>query len=90
LLCLDCNTWRFAGTAEKPASHASFFTQLPNIRALQPRQTLLAHLSGHEDARGDGFGWRNAEWEAQARAEWARNDMPGCVRVPNIGDHLWL
>lgn len=90
VLCLDCNTWRFAGTPSRPASHACFHTQLPNVRALAPRETLLMHLSGHEDDRGDGFGWLDAEWQANARAEWTRRGMPGQVRVPTIGERIAL
>jgi phosphoribosyl 1,2-cyclic phosphodiesterase len=90
LLCVDCNTWRFAGTAQRPASHACFRSQLPNVRALTPRETWLMHLSGHEDDRGDGFGWLDAEWQAHAQAEWARFALPGRVRVPAIGERIAL
>jgi hypothetical protein len=90
VLCLDCNTWRFKGTPHKPASHASFHTHLPNIRALAPRETLLMHLSGHEDDAGDGFGWLDGEWQAHAQAEWEKQGMPGWVRVPCIGERIDL
>lgn len=90
VLCLDCNTWRFKGTSEKPASHASFHAHVQNIRALAPRQTLLMHLSGHEDDRGDGFGWLDAEWQAHAQAEWQVQGLPGNVRVPCIGERIAL
>jgi ribonuclease BN (tRNA processing enzyme) len=90
VLCLDCNTWRFAGTDKRPASHACFHTQLLNVRALAPRETLLMHLSGHEDERGDGFGWLDAEWQAHAQAEWARLALLGQVRVPKIGERIGL
>lgn len=90
LLCVDCNTWRFKGTPESAASHASFHTQLPNIRALAPRETLLMHLSGHEDATGDGFGWLDDEWQFHAQTEWQVQGMPGSVRVPRIGERIAL
>ncbi len=90
VLCLDCNTWRFAGTSSQPASHASFHSQLPNIRALAPRETLLMHLSGHEDEPGDGFGWLDHEWQSHAQMEWDRQSLPGRVRVPHIGERIVL
>ena len=71
--------------AGKPASHASFHTQLPFVRALAPRETLLMHLSGHEDDRGDGFGWLDAEWQITSpeRCLDSCTHMPGRVRVPD-------
>ncbi|NJM40390.1 MAG: MBL fold metallo-hydrolase [Anaerolineae bacterium] len=91
VLCVDCNTWRFAGTATgKPASHASFHTQLQFVRALAPRETLLMHLSGHEDERGDGFGWLDSEWHRRAQEAWQAQSMPGSVRVPHIGERIVL
>jgi len=91
VLCIDCNTWRYASSpAGKPASHASFHTQLPFVRALAPRETLLMHLSGHEDDRGDGFGWLDAEWQTHAQAAWHSHHMPGHVRVPAIGERISL
>ncbi len=90
VLCLDCNTWRYAGNpTDKPASHASFFTQLQNVRALRPRETLLVHLSGHEDAPDDGYGWLDHEWQLHARTVWADQKLPGTVRVPGIGMPIW-
>jgi ribonuclease BN (tRNA processing enzyme) len=90
LLCIDCNTWRFKGTSSKPASHASFHTHMPNVRALAPRETLLMHLSGHEDDAGDGFGWLDDEWQTCTQVEWQKQGMPGCVRVPRIGERIAL
>jgi hypothetical protein len=91
VLCVDCNTWRFAGNAtSKPASHASFHTQLQFVRALAPRETLLMHLSGHEDERGDGFGWLDSEWQLRAQEAWQAGAMPGSVRVPHIGERITL
>ena len=91
ILCVDCNTWRFTGSStHRPASHASFFTQLPNIRALAPRETWLIHLSGHEDERGDGFGWLDEEWQAHAQDAWEARAMPGQVHVPRIGERIVL
>ncbi|BCX05646.1 MAG: hypothetical protein KatS3mg053_3584 [Candidatus Roseilinea sp.] len=90
VLCVDCNTWRFAGAPDRPASHACFYTQLPNVRALASRETLLVHLSGHEDERDDGFGWTDEAWQTRAQLEWTRLAMPGRVRVPKIGELILL
>jgi hypothetical protein len=89
LLCVDCNTWRYSGSPERSASHASFHVQMEFARALTPRQTWLMHLSGHEDQPGDGYGWIDAEWRDHAKAAWAANSLPGEVDVPAIGSR-WL
>lgn len=60
------------------------------MRALAPRQTLLMHLSGHEDERGDGFGWLDSEWQTHAQKEWEVHAMPGTVHVLAIGEHISL
>ncbi len=89
LLCVDCNTWRYSLlSGGKSTGHASFQMHLDNARALRPRETLLMHLSGHEDAPGDGFGWLNDEWQTRAQAEWQSHGLPGTVRVPHIGECL--
>jgi ribonuclease BN (tRNA processing enzyme) len=86
LLCVDCNTWRFDTLASgRPMSHASFHTHLSWASVLQPEHTWLVHLSGHEDARGDGFGWTDDEWRTRAQVVWQERGMPGTVDVPHIG-----
>ncbi len=85
-LLIDCNTWRVEHMAAgRTTGHASFQTVCRYVTALRPRRTVLMHLSGHEDAVGDGFGWTDAEWQARASHEWRTRDLPGSVVVPRIG-----
>ena len=85
----DSNTWRYDTTASgHPASHASFSLIQRFARTLEPRCTWLVHLSGHEDAPDDGFGWDNARWQSEARRVWAEESLPGEVRVPEIGERI--
>jgi phosphoribosyl 1,2-cyclic phosphodiesterase len=84
-LFVDCNTWRPHTTG-----HASFEDAKRYASALQPEQTLLVHLSGHEDSSGPGWGWPDWRWEAEARVVWAAERLPGIVRVPRIGERLPL
>ena len=83
----DCNTWHNSSDASgNPASHASF-TLLKNFaRQLEPRCTWLVHLSGHEDDVGSGFGWLNHQWQDHAQRAWLQEQLPGTVRVPQIGE----
>jgi hypothetical protein len=91
VLCVDCNTWRVdRSSSGRMASHAAFHTHLNFVPVLQPRETLLMHLSGHEDAPGDGRGWTDAEWQSNARRVWAERNLPGSVRVPAIGEVVAL
>ncbi len=91
-LFIDCNTWRQEThpLLHTSTSHASFFTVMRYAAALQPKLTLLVHLSGHEDSPGDGWGWDDAEWQANARREWHAHHVPGEVRVPQIGEQFAL
>ena len=88
---VDCNTWHNSSDAHgNPASHISF-TLLKNFaRKLEPRCTWLVHLSGHEDAPGNGFGWLNKDWQANTQRVWAAENLPGMVRVPQIGECIIL
>ena len=86
LMLIDCNTWRAESTAQGASTgHASFQTVCKYAAALCPRRTVLMHLSGHEDAAGDGFGWTDAERQAHASRAWAARRLPGSVVVPYIG-----
>jgi ribonuclease BN (tRNA processing enzyme) len=91
LLLIDCNTWR-AETTWKGGStnHNSFQTVCDYVKILQPKTTVLIHLSGHEDVLGDGFGWSNAEWQAHAAQAWQARNLPGNVIVPHIGQMFML
>jgi ribonuclease BN (tRNA processing enzyme) len=91
-LFMDCNTWRreINPANGRSTNHVSFFTVMKYAAALQPRLTLLVHLSGHEDERGDGWGWDDAEWERNAQREWRAHNLRGEVRVPKIGEAFAL
>ena len=73
------------------STHPSFENVLRYAHTLQPCQTLLMHMSGHPDGRGNrGWGWTNAQWTLAGSAEWQAQGLPGTVRVPEIGDVLNL
>lgn len=79
VLFVDCNTWSAEGRG-----HITFQGLRQYVDVIRPSETVLIHLSGHEDGRGNpGFGWSNGEWEARARGAW-RTDW-GLVTVLNPG-----
>lgn len=84
LLFVDCNTWSVEEVSGKNTGHIGFERLRQYVNALQPRETVLIHLSGHEDGPGNhGWGWSNEEWEFNARQHW--HELPGCVCVLNPG-----
>jgi ribonuclease BN (tRNA processing enzyme) len=86
----DCNTWEHTHSREgKPASHVSFGMVQRFVMALEPKNSWLVHLSGHEDL-GDGFGWDDATWQREAQRTWRDQTLPGQVRVPLIGEVIRL
>jgi ribonuclease BN (tRNA processing enzyme) len=90
-LFFDSNTWAYSTTPDgRPASHASFGLIGRFARVLEPKQTWLVHLSGHEDRPGDGFGWEDTRWELEAKRVWAAQGLPGGVRVPALGETISL
>jgi len=91
-LFVDCNTWKEESPGGKSTGHASFQSIKKYAAALHPTsETLLMHLSGHEDGPGNpGWGWADTQWEAEAKSEWVAAGLPGSVRVPKIGDEFWL
>jgi ribonuclease BN (tRNA processing enzyme) len=79
VLFVDCNTWSAEGRG-----HITFQRLQDYVKVIRPAETVLIHLSGHEDKHGNpGFGWSNSEWEARARGAW-RTDC-GLVTVLNPG-----
>src|SRR6266850_1466701 len=79
VLFLDVNTWSVPGRG-----HSCFEGLKRHIRALSAQETVLIHLSGHEDGASNlGYGWSNAEWEVRAREHW--NDLPGVASVLDVG-----
>ncbi len=87
----DSNTWAYSASPDgRPASHASFALIQRFARVLEPKQSWLVHLSGHEDAPGDGFGWEDSRWQLEAERVWAERGLPGNVRVPALGETISL
>jgi ribonuclease BN (tRNA processing enzyme) len=86
----DCNTWAYTHSHEgKPASHVSFGMVQRFAAALEPKNSWLVHISGHEDV-GDGFGWDDTTWQRKAQRIWREQSLPGDVRVPLIGEVIRL
>lgn len=91
LLLIDCNTWSYHQNANgEPTSHVSFSLVQRFAKALQPKRTVLLHISGHEDAIGDGFGWTNQIWQLEATKAWQAAGLSGEVIVPHIGQRFAL
>ncbi|MCP4427430.1 MAG: MBL fold metallo-hydrolase [Chloroflexi bacterium] len=87
-LFIDTSFWH---SKDKPTTHPGFANVQRYARALTPRETLLVHLSGHPDGRGNpGWGWTNARWEQEAQKVWMEKQLPGRVRVPAIGEEFVL
>lgn len=83
-LFIDCNTWQVEEVNGSNTGHIGFERLRRYVNALQPGETILIHLSGHEDGPGNpGWGWSNAEWELNAREHWG--DSPGDVCVLSPG-----
>ncbi len=86
ILFIDTSYWL---AKNKRMTHPGFNNVQRYARALKPRQTLLVHLSGHPDGRGNpGWGWTNTRWEKEAQKVWVEKQLPGCVRVPAIGEEF--
>ncbi len=91
LLLIDCNTWAYHQHANgEPTSHVSFSLVQRFAKALKPKRTVLMHISGHEDAIGDGFGWTNEIWQFEATKAWQTAGLTGEVIVPQIGQRFAL
>ncbi len=91
VLLMDTNTWAYSRDPDgTPASHISYALVQRFARALEPKITYLMHLSGHEDAVGDGFGWTNETWQLEATQAWRAAGLGGEVRVPRIGERIVL
>ncbi|MDW7682236.1 MAG: hypothetical protein SCK70_16855, partial [bacterium] len=92
-LFVDCNAWAAVASATgSKTGHPAFMTVIDYARHLRLKdtsQTVLLHLSGHEDQRGNsGWGWDDLTWQRAAQAEWTRRGIAGAVCVPKIGDEF--
>lgn len=88
LLIVDTTFWR---RPTRKKTHPSFENVMRYARTLQPRRTLLVHLSGHPDGPGNpGFGWTNAEWTQAASAAWLEAGLSGAVAAPSVGEIVEL
>ena len=87
-LFIDTAFWR---AKKHRATHPSFENVQRIAAILNPKETLLVHLSGHPDGYGNpGWGWSNAQWTAAAQEVWTAKALPGTVRVPSIGERFDL
>jgi len=90
-LFVDCNTWNAEIVNGRNTGHIAFSTVKRYVKALNPKLTLLVHLSGHEDGEGNpGWGWLDRDWEKAAQKAWKDLDLPGEVHVPRIGEEFGL
>lgn len=90
-LFTDCFSWTVEEVVGINTGHLSFATARTYARALQPAETLLVHMGGHEEGEGmPGWGWTDKQWEEQARALWSADGLPGSVRVPVIREEFVL
>lgn len=91
-LFVDSNTWSVEEIDGINTGHASFATVQRYVKVLSPKgETLLVHLSGHEDGEGKrGWGWLDWKWEQEAQAIWRSQSLPSSVRVPTIGEEFSL
>ncbi|MFQ5398638.1 MAG: MBL fold metallo-hydrolase [Anaerolineae bacterium] len=85
-LFIDTAFWR---AREGRTSHPGFPNVQRYVRSLRPQHTLLMHLSGHPDGRGNpGWGWSNRQWQEEAGRVWREQGLPGQVSVPAIGEEF--
>ncbi len=90
-LFIDSNTWLYdQNKLGRPASHLSNAIVRRFAAILEPKQTWLMHLSGHEDQPGSGFGWDDSVWRREAKKAWNEEGLNGDVDVPTIGQMIAL
>ncbi|MFN8525438.1 MAG: MBL fold metallo-hydrolase [Chloroflexota bacterium] len=84
-LFVDCNNWEAEDLNGRTTSHGSFLRIRSYAEVLRPRETVLIHISGHEDGPGNpGFGWPDQVWQDRAREAW--EGLPGTVSVVSPGE----
>lgn len=88
-LFIDCLAWKFKDVMEYNTGHIPFQIVRKYVRVLNPRQTLLIHLSGHEAGQdAEGWGWSDEKWTEAAQQVWETEVMPGSVHIPSIGEEF--
>jgi hypothetical protein len=91
LLFIDCFSWTVEEAHGFSTGHLSFRTVRRYVKALNPRETFLVHMSGHEEGEGNpGFGWTDSRWEEEARKTWKAEGLPGNVSVARAGTEMPL
>jgi len=90
-LFIDCFNWSVEEVRGCNTGHTAFSTVRHYAEALAPRETLLMHISGHEEGpHNNGWGWPDWKWQQEAQKRWRAEAIPGIVRVPVIGEMLEL
>lgn len=90
-LFIDCFTWNVEEVRGINTGHTSFSTVKRYVRELNPRETLLLHLSGHEEGKNNyGWGWPDWKWQQETQKIWKAESLPGMVRIPTIGEQFDL
>ncbi len=88
-LFIDCFSWTVEEVVGVNTGHLSFATVRRYAKALQPKETLLVHMGGHEEGEGNpGWGWTDQQWEEGASALWSADELPGTVRVLAMGEEF--
>jgi ribonuclease BN (tRNA processing enzyme) len=88
-LFIDCFSWTVEEVVGFNTGHLSFATVRKYAKALQPKETLLVHLGGHEEGEGNpGWGWTDRQWEEEALKLWKADGLEGTVRVPAMGEEF--
>ncbi len=86
-LFIDCNCFDAEEFKGENTNHIAFRSVREYARTLSPRQTILMHISGHEDEGLPGWGWDDETWQREVKMIWIRDNLPGEVIVPQIGRH---
>ncbi len=88
-LFIDCFSWTVEEVVGVNTGHLSFATVRRYAKVLQPKETLLVHMGGHEESEGNpGWGWTDETWGAEAQKLWAAEGLTGTVRVPAMGEEI--
>lgn len=90
-LFMDCFSWTVEEVLGINTGHLSFATARKYAQVLQPAETLIVHMGGHEEAEGGpGWGWTDRQWTEETQKLWEAEGLPGSVRAPCIGEEFIL